>query len=98
MVPLGCYPNWDSIDCGVRRNTLAHPNTFIVPGSRAEGVRVQCGVPVVGLSDQPGQQVFVPVLDVVVSKPIASKLGGGKAPRLSEVHCDRDSVCVKTDT
>ena len=22
--------------------------------------------------------------------------GGGKAPRLSEVHCDRDSVCVKT--
>ena len=25
-------------------------------------------------------------------------LGGGKAPRLSEVHCDRDSVCVKTDT
>ena len=34
-----------------------------------------------------------------VSKPIAClKLGGGKAPRLSEVHCDRDSVCVKTDT
>ena len=33
-----------------------------------------------------------------MSKPIASKLGGGKAPRLSEVHCDRDSVCVKTDT
>ena len=28
-----------------------------------------------------------------LSKPIASKLGGGKAPRLSEVHCDRDSVC-----
>ena len=25
-------------------------------------------------------------------------LGGGKAPRLSEVHCDRDSVCVKTYT
>ena len=24
--------------------------------------------------------------------------GGGKAPRLSEVHCDWDSVCVKTDT
>ena len=24
--------------------------------------------------------------------------GGGKAPRLSEVHCDRDSVCVKIDT
>ena len=24
--------------------------------------------------------------------------GGGKAPRLSEVHSDRDSVCVKTDT
>ena len=34
----------------------------------------------------------------IVSKPIACKLGGGKAPRLSEVHCDRDSVCVKTDT
>ena len=33
-----------------------------------------------------------------VSKPIACMLGGGKAPRLSEVHCDRDSVCVKTDT
>ena len=33
-----------------------------------------------------------------LSKPIACKLGGGKAPRLSEVHCDRDSVCVKTDT
>ena len=33
-----------------------------------------------------------------MSKPIAGKLGGGKAPRLSEVHCDRDSVCVKTDT
>ena len=33
-----------------------------------------------------------------MSKPIASLLGGGKAPRLSEVHCDRDSVCVKTDT
>ena len=33
-----------------------------------------------------------------LSKPIASELGGGKAPRLSEVHCDRDSVCVKTDT
>ena len=33
-----------------------------------------------------------------LSKPIASMLGGGKAPRLSEVHCDRDSVCVKTDT
>ena len=33
-----------------------------------------------------------------MSKPIASKLGGGKAPRLSEVHSDRDSVCVKTDT
>ena len=28
-----------------------------------------------------------------LSKPIASKHGGGKAPRLSEVHCDRDSVC-----
>ena len=25
-------------------------------------------------------------------------LGDGRAPRLSEVHCDRDSVCVKTDT
>ena len=35
---------------------------------------------------------------VLVSKPIACMLGGGKAPRLSEVHCDRDSVCVKTDT
>ena len=35
---------------------------------------------------------------VLMSKPIACKLGGGKAPRLSEVHCDRDSVCVKTDT
>ena len=34
----------------------------------------------------------------MVSKPIACMLGGGKAPRLSEVHCDRDSVCVKTDT
>ena len=33
-----------------------------------------------------------------LSKPIACMLGGGKAPRLSEVHCDRDSVCVKTDT
>ena len=33
-----------------------------------------------------------------LSKPIASMLGGGKAPRLSEVHCNRDSVCVKTDT
>ena len=33
---------------------------------------------------------------VDLSKPIACKLGGGKAPRLSEVHCDRDSVCVKT--
>ena len=33
-----------------------------------------------------------------MSKPIACKLSGGKAPRLSEVHCDRDSVCVKTDT
>ena len=33
-----------------------------------------------------------------VSKPIACMLGDGKAPRLSEVHCDRDSVCVKTDT
>ena len=33
-----------------------------------------------------------------VSKPIACMLGGGKAPRLSEVHCDQDSVCVKTDT
>ena len=33
-----------------------------------------------------------------LSKPIACKLGGGKAPRLSKVHCDRDSVCVKTDT
>ena len=28
-----------------------------------------------------------------LSKPITCKLGGGKAPRLSEVHCDRDSVC-----
>ena len=35
---------------------------------------------------------------LIVSKLIASMLGGGKAPRLSEVHCDRDSVCVKTDT
>ena len=35
---------------------------------------------------------------LLLSKPIARKLGGGKAPRLSEVHCDRDSVCVKTDT
>ena len=35
---------------------------------------------------------------LLVSKPIACLLGGGKAPRLSEVHCDRDSVCVKTDT
>ena len=34
----------------------------------------------------------------LMSKPIACELGGGKAPRLSEVHCDRDSVCVKTDT
>ena len=34
----------------------------------------------------------------LMSKPIACMLGGGKAPRLSEVHCDRDSVCVKTDT
>ena len=34
----------------------------------------------------------------LLSKPIACKLGGGKAPRLSEVHCDRDSVCVKIDT
>ena len=25
-------------------------------------------------------------------------LGGGKAIRLSEVHCDWDSVCVRTDT
>ena len=33
-----------------------------------------------------------------VSKPILCMLGGGKAPRLSEVHCDRDSVCVKADT
>ena len=33
-----------------------------------------------------------------VLKPIACMLSGGKAPRLSEVHCDRDSVCVKTDT
>ena len=33
-----------------------------------------------------------------LSKPIACMLGDGKAPRLSEVHCDRDSVCVKTDT
>ena len=32
----------------------------------------------------------------IVSKPIACMLGGGKAPRLSEAHCDRDSVCVKT--
>ena len=31
-------------------------------------------------------------------KPIACMLGDGEAPRLSEVHCDRDSVCVKTDT
>ena len=28
-----------------------------------------------------------------VSKPIACMLGGGKSPRLSEVHYDRDSVC-----
>ena len=35
---------------------------------------------------------------ITLSKRIACKLGGGKAPRLSEVHCDRDSVCVKTDT
>ena len=33
-----------------------------------------------------------------LSKPIACKLGDGKAPRSSEVHCDWDSVCVKTDT
>ena len=33
-----------------------------------------------------------------MSKPIACMLGDGKAPRLSKVHCDRDSVCVKTDT
>ena len=33
-----------------------------------------------------------------LSKPIACKLGGGKSPRSSEVYCDRDSVCVKTDT
>ena len=39
------------------------------------------------------------------SQPVAScqnlslvLLSGGKAPRLSEVHCDRDSVCVKTYT
>ena len=37
-------------------------------------------------------------LPLSLSKPIACMLGGGKAPRLSEVHCDRDSVCVKTDT
>ena len=33
------------------------------------------------------------VTEEEVSKPIACLLGGGKAPRLSEVHCDRDSVC-----
>ena len=38
------------------------------------------------------------LIQIALSKPIASVRGGGKAPRLSEVHCDRDSVCVKTDT
>ena len=35
-----------------------------------------------------------PTKDSRLSKPIACMLGGGKAPRLSEVHCDQDSVCV----
>ena len=43
----------------------------------------------------------IPVLpvscyEVIVKTYRKYLLGGGKAPRLSEVHCDRDSVCVKT--
>ena len=39
---------------------------FIIPGFWVEGVRVQCGVPVVGQSDWPGLQVSVPVLGAVM--------------------------------
>ena len=39
---------------------------FVVSDFQVEGARVQCGVPVVGLSDRPGLQVSVPVLVLVM--------------------------------
>ena len=62
---------------------------FIVPGSQAEGVRVQCGVPVVGLSDRPGQQVFVPVLDVVAG--LWEVVGGHRHPAHQEPRSSLES-------
>ena len=41
---------------------------FVVSDFRVEGARVQCGVPVVGLSDRPGLQVSVPVLVLVMGR------------------------------
>ena len=41
---------------------------FVVPDFWVKGVHIQCSIPVVGLSDQPGQQGSVPVL-VAVTGP-----------------------------
>ena len=88
-VPLGCYPNWDLIDCGVRRSTPASLNTFIILGFQVEGVGVQCGVPVLRLSDRPGQQALVPVLVAVVGP--WEVVGGHRYPAHPEPHGSLES-------
>ena len=88
-VPSGCYPNWDSIYCGVCRNTPASPNTFVVPDCWFEGEHVQCGVHEVGLSDQPGHEALVPVLGVVTGPWEA--VGGWRRPAHLELRGSLES-------
>ena len=62
---------------------------FIVSGFWVEGVRVQCGVPVLGLSDRLGQQALVPVLVTVIGPWEA--VGGHRYPARPEPHGSLES-------
>ena len=54
---------------------------FAVLDFWVEGVRIQCGVPEVGLSDQPGHEALVPVLGTVMGP--WEVVGGQRCPAQS---------------
>ena len=62
---------------------------FFVLGCRDEGVREQCGVPVVGLNGRPGHEALVPVLGAVAGPWEA--VGGRCHPAHLEPHGSPES-------